>query len=215
LSRNGSTGPILYDHDDDETINTLRTSQSSENTFVYLVGLCDVSLMRVLWLYPGRTRRYIHTHDDAVTGNDITTDDDIVSHLRGSWVMAARRSMILSPQDLKHLSHWCYKASKAVPLYALEALGGEEVQLLLILNLGTRWGEWSASRPGRAFPPRKGPPVPIVQEAGWAPEPVWTQRLEENSSASVGDRTPVVQSVVSQYDWATSDTSLVLKIVRN
>jgi hypothetical protein len=27
----------------------------------------------------------------------------------------------------------------------------------------------------------KGPPVPIVPEAGWAPEPVWTQRLEEES----------------------------------
>jgi hypothetical protein len=51
-------------------------------------------------------------------------------------------------------------------------MGGEEV---LILNLGTRWGEWSASRPGRALPPGKGPPVPIVQKAGWAPEPVWTQ----------------------------------------
>jgi hypothetical protein len=33
-------------------------------------------------------------------------------------------------------------------------------------------GEWSASRPGRALPPGKGPPVPFVQEAGWAPEPV-------------------------------------------
>jgi hypothetical protein len=31
-------------------------------------------------------------------------------------------------------------------------------------------GEWSASRPGRALPP-----VPIVQEAGWAPEPVWIE----------------------------------------
>jgi hypothetical protein len=29
-------------------------------------------------------------------------------------------------------------------------------------------GEWSASFPGRALPPGKGPPVPIVQEAGWA-----------------------------------------------
>jgi hypothetical protein len=57
-------------------------------------------------------------------------------------------------------------------------------------------GEWSASRSVRALPPGKGPPVPTVQEAGWAPEPVWTQRLEEISSASVGDRTPVVQSVV-------------------
>jgi hypothetical protein len=31
-------------------------------------------------------------------------------------------------------------------------------------------GEWSASRPGRALAPGKGPPVPIVQEAGWATE---------------------------------------------
>jgi hypothetical protein len=35
------------------------------------------------------------------------------------------------------------------------------------------------------------PPVPIVQEAGWAPEPVWTQRLEEKSSAPAGNRTPI------------------------
>jgi hypothetical protein len=34
-------------------------------------------------------------------------------------------------------------------------------------------------------------PVPIVQEAGWASELVWTQRLGEKYFASVGDRTPV------------------------
>jgi hypothetical protein len=54
--------------------------------------------------------------------------------------------------------------------------------------------EWSASRPGRALPPGKGPPVPIVQEAVWAPEPVLTQRLEEKSSAPAGDRTPIARS---------------------
>jgi hypothetical protein len=57
-------------------------------------------------------------------------------------------------------------------------------------------GEWTTSRPGRVLPPGKEPPVPTGQEAGWAPEPVWTERLEEKSSASVRDRTPVVQSVV-------------------
>jgi hypothetical protein len=31
---------------------------------------------------------------------------------------------------------------------------------------------WSAPRPGR-FTPAKDP-LPIVQEAGWAPRPVWT-----------------------------------------
>jgi hypothetical protein len=70
----------------------------------------------------------------------------------------------------------------------MEAHGGEEEKLLLIRNFCTRWGEWSSSRPGRALPP-----VPIGQEAEWAPEPVWTQRLEEKSSASVGDRTPILQ----------------------
>jgi hypothetical protein len=53
--------------------------------------------------------------------------------------------------------------------------------------------EWSASRPGRALHPGKGPPLPIVQEAGWAPEPVWPQRLEEKSFAPAGDGTPIVR----------------------
>jgi len=34
-------------------------------------------------------------------------------------------------------------------------------------------GKWSAARPGRTLPPGKDT-VPIVQEAGWAPGPVWT-----------------------------------------
>jgi hypothetical protein len=66
-------------------------------------------------------------------------------------------------------------------------------------------GEWSAWRLGRPLPSGKGPSVPIGQEAGWASEPVWTQRLEEKSSAPVGDRTPVVQPVVRHYTaWATA-----------
>jgi hypothetical protein len=55
-----------------------------------------------------------------------------------------------------------------------------------------------------ALYPRGKDPVPIGQETELAPEPVWTQRLEEKSSAYVRDRTPVVQSVVRHYtDWAT------------
>jgi hypothetical protein len=83
-------------------------------------------------------------------------------------------------------------------------MGGEEVVLLLILNLGTRWGWVVSITPRHALLPGKWPRVPIGQEAGWAPEPVWTQGLEEKSSASVGDRTPFVQFVVRYYtDWAT------------
>jgi hypothetical protein len=41
----------------------------------------------------------------------------------------------------------------------------------------------SGQRHARAAPyPRGEDPGTIVQEAGWAPEPVWTQRLEEKSS---------------------------------
>jgi hypothetical protein len=72
-------------------------------------------------------------------------------------------------------------------------------------------GEWSVSRPGRALPPGKGPPVPILQEAGWAPEPVWTQMLEEKYFAPAGDRTPVVQPVVRHYTaWANPAPSIGL-----
>jgi hypothetical protein len=68
-------------------------------------------------------------------------------------------------------------------------------------------GQWSGSRPGLALAPRKGPPVPIVQEAGWAPELVWTQRIQEKSfclcRASNLD-CPVVKPVARHYtDWAT------------
>jgi hypothetical protein len=80
------------------------------------------------------------------------------------------------------------------------------------LNSAVDGSEWSTSFPGRALPPGKGPPVPIGQEAGWAPEPVWTQRLEGKPFASGGDRTPFVQSVVSHYtDWATPAPAYVYK----
>jgi hypothetical protein len=49
--------------------------------------------------------------------------------------------------------------------------GGSRGIALLILNLGARRGGWSAPRPCR-FTPGKDL-VSIVQEAGWAPGPVW------------------------------------------
>jgi hypothetical protein len=43
---------------------------------------------------------------------------------------------------------------------------------VLFLDHGARRGGWPAPRPGR-FTSEKDP-VPVVQEAGWAPGPVWT-----------------------------------------
>jgi hypothetical protein len=73
-------------------------------------------------------------------------------------------------------------------------LGGEEYSSWSFTTSALDRGEWSASRPGRALPPGKGPPVPIEQEAGWAPEPGWTLRIEENAFAPAGDRTPIARS---------------------
>jgi hypothetical protein len=84
----------------------------------------------------------------------------------------------------------------------MEALGGREV----ISPTDSRPRHYigvSGQRhsPAALLPPDKGPPAPFVQEAGWAPEPVWTHRIEENPlprRRSNPDR-PVVQPVVRHY----------------
>jgi hypothetical protein len=86
-----------------------------------------------------------------------------------------------------------YKA-KAAPLHATDALWVERRSSSYSSTSALDGGEWSASRPGRALSPGKGPPVPTVQEAGWVPEPVCTQRLGVKSFASAGDRTSVARS---------------------
>jgi hypothetical protein len=71
---------------------------------------------------------------------------------------------------------------------------------------------WSASHPGRALDPGKGPPVPIIQEAGWDPEPVWIQRAEEKSIAPAGDRTPIARSSSPQSDTILPKLTRLLNI---
>jgi hypothetical protein len=95
------------------------------------------------------------------------------------------------PASVRHIQTAKVKQSRYTPWWRL---GGEEYSSYSFLTSALDGGEWSASRPGRALHPGKGPPVRIVQEAGWAPEPVWTQRLEEKSFATAGDRTPVSRS---------------------
>ena len=52
---------------------------------------------------------------------------------------------------------------------------------------GTRRGGWSAARPGRTLPSGEEP-VPILQEAGWAPEPVWAGGKSRPHRDSIPDR---------------------------
>jgi hypothetical protein len=63
----------------------------------------------------------------------------------------------------------CKSKGKGHPITGHQGWSGGVA--LLILNLDARRGGWSAPRLGR-FTPGKDP-VPIVQEAGWAPGPVW------------------------------------------
>jgi len=57
-------------------------------------------------------------------------------------------------------------------------------------------GEGSAPRPGRSLPPEKDP-VPIVQEAEWAPGMVWTgvENLAPHTGIRSSDRPARSQSL--------------------
>jgi hypothetical protein len=86
----------------------------------------------------------------------------------------------------------------------METLEGEEVQLLLTHDLGTRWG-WVVSVTTR---PRfnLGERTPDTHcTGGWVgPRAGLAQRIEEKSFAPAGDRTPITQPVVRHYTaWAT------------
>jgi hypothetical protein len=69
-----------------------------------------------------------------------------------------------------------YKALKTSPTKHHGAAGERSYSLYSFIISALDRGERSVSRLGRALPPRKEPPVPIGQEAGWAPESVCTQR---------------------------------------
>jgi hypothetical protein len=83
---------------------------------------------------------------------------------------------------------------KVVLLCSKDDAWGERRYSTSFLTSALEGGEWSASCFVCA-----SPPVPIVQDSGWAPEPLWMQRLEEKFPASIGDCTSVIQSVVTHY----------------
>jgi hypothetical protein len=56
----------------------------------------------------------------------------------------------------------------------MEAQGERSYCSYSFTNSALDGGEWSASRPGRALAPGKGPPLPIGQVAECDPGLVWT-----------------------------------------
>ena len=65
---------------------------------------------------------------------------------------------------------------------------------LLFHDRGTRRGLVVSSMPRPHFTSKKDP-VPILQEAGWAPGPVWTGRKSRPHRDSIPDRPPSSQSL--------------------
>jgi hypothetical protein len=81
----------------------------------------------------------------------------------------------------------------------------------LLFNLGARWGEWSAPRPGRFNPGKE--PVPIIhtQRAGCAQEPACTG-TENLDPPGFDPRT--VQPVASRSaDYANIAIPIVFEIM--
>jgi len=62
----------------------------------------------------------------------------------------------------------------------------EDAQLYSFFNLGATWA-WVVNATSRPLYPRERDPVPTVQEAGWAPGPVWTGA---ENLAFIGIRSP-------------------------
>jgi hypothetical protein len=95
------------------------------------------------------------------------------------------------------------KECKVYPITGhLGPRGGVEGERYSFSTSALELGGWSAPRPGR-FTPGKDP-VPIVQEAGWAPGRSGRVR---KISPSPGFDSRTVQSVVSRYtDRATRPT---------
>ena len=80
---------------------------------------------------------------------------------------------------------------------------GSRGTVLLFLGHGIRRG-WGVSVTPRPLFTHGKDPIPIVQEAGWAPGPVWAG-AENLAPPGFDPRT--VQTVASRYtDWATRPT---------
>jgi hypothetical protein len=96
-------------------------------------------------------------------------------------------------------------------MVALGGGGGEEVLLLLILNLGSRWGWVVSITPRPRFTPGEKTPGTHCT-GGWVGPRAGAADAREKSCASVGHRTPVVQSAVYWLSYRGSWTAVVLNI---
>ena len=85
---------------------------------------------------------------------------------------------------------------------------------LLFHDRGTRRGWVVSSTPRPHFTPRKDP-VPILQEARWAPGPVWTGGKSRPQRDSIPDRPACSQSLYRLSYHSHNSASNISIIIRN
>jgi hypothetical protein len=82
---------------------------------------------------------------------------------------------------------------KSILEQAMEAQKGSRGVVYSFFNLGARWG-WVVNATPRPLYARERDPVPIVQEAGWAPGPVLMGVKTLLNSGRFSDKLAVLQS---------------------
>ena len=124
------------------------------------------------------------------------------------WSVANWASIIMTQSlTVKKVKCSCYRPGVAQRV-------GRGIALLFH-DRGTRRGWVVSSMPQPHFTPGKDP-VPIVQEAGWAPGPVWTGRKSRPHWDSILDRPARSQSLYQlSYPAHQSLTVITHKYRRN
>jgi hypothetical protein len=156
-----------------------------------------------VWLHGGITQKTLNFILAAVRTWNLT-------YVRGSLSLLLRHVCISFSSARQR--HWTFLyvdgAYKAVPLHAMEALGGERrYSSYSFLASALDGGERSASRPGRAFTPRERTPGTHCT-GGWVGlraglDTKVTGKILCPCRGSTLDR-PVVQPVARHYTaWAT------------
>ena len=109
----------------------------------------------------------------------------------GCTVYVPRSFVMLEGSLAISLSTWKVKWSHYRP--GLTQRVGRGIALLFH-DRGTGWGWVVSSTPRPHLTPRRKEPVPILQEAGWAPGPFWTggkSRLHRDSIPDLAVRSSV------------------------
>jgi len=129
-----------------------------------------------------------------------------------SWIWHVTKSRCSEDSYLVSEFHMVKAKVKCTLVQALRLCTGRTAHrgsrgiALLFLDHDTRRGWGVSVTPRPFFTPGKDP-VPIVQEAGWSPRPVW---IGAENLAPTGIRSRTVQPVASRYTvYATQATNSI------